>query len=171
MKIHVHDNNDIPKNQNCLGEFELEPGFNLTLHMHRGDCRPCPQGHCHQAVIGLLEVKGELFLVFEGVMAPTKTSLDKLPPHSTVTHWKEGEMTPSLLNKAIRAGEFFYVRNPRKPHGHLHHLVVKKAKTVTKDRKRLVKVQTDFGWHFADKVRRAGSFDWIELDGEGVMTR
>jgi hypothetical protein len=86
MIIHVHDNNDVPEKHNCLGEFELEPGNTLSLHLHPGECRPCPQGHCHWANISVLQTSKGLFIVFEGVRPPTKITLDQQAPHSDVAH-------------------------------------------------------------------------------------
>ena len=86
MKIHVHDNNEVPEKHNCLGEIELEPGKTLSLHMHSGPCHPCPQGHCHQATINILQTDKGLFVVFEGVRPPSKITLDEQAPHSEVEH-------------------------------------------------------------------------------------
>lgn len=79
-------------------------------------------------------------------------------------------MTPRVLNNELLAGEFFYVTHPDWPDAFHRQLIVKKAKTVTKQGVRKVKVLTDAGWLYADKVRRAGSFSWLELDGEGPLT-
>lgn len=86
MKIHVHDNNNVPVKQNCLGEFELEAGKALTLHMHLGDCELCPSGHCHQGSLSLLLIAGEIFVVLEGVMPPSKITLKETQPHTPVAH-------------------------------------------------------------------------------------
>lgn len=80
-------------------------------------------------------------------------------------------MTPTQINKAIRAGQIFYVKDllakPPK-----NELIVERAKTITnKSGLRRVKVETMIGWLFATEVRRAGSFEPITLDGEGPMTR
>lgn len=79
-------------------------------------------------------------------------------------------MTPRVLNAAIRKEEIFYVRDPSTRNKFLNELIVKKAKTVTVKGQRKVKVLTAHGWIFANHVRRPGSSDWIELDGEGPMT-
>lgn len=90
MKVHIHDNNNVPTAQNCLGEFELEPQRTLTLHMHPGECQPCPQGHCHQATIVLVQTDKGLFVVFEGVRNPSKITLDAARPHMPVEHEPQG---------------------------------------------------------------------------------
>lgn len=78
-------------------------------------------------------------------------------------------MTPRILNKRIRQGEFFYVPDPNLP-GTYSELIVREAKTVTKGKQRLVKVRTDAGWIFAASVRLSGRQDTFVLEGEGPLT-
>lgn len=79
-------------------------------------------------------------------------------------------MTPTQLNKEIRAGAFFYLVTSDERPSTIADVVIK-AKTVTKDGQRRVKLLTQAGWTWATQVRRSGSFDLITLDGEGPMTR
>ena len=78
-------------------------------------------------------------------------------------------MTPRILNKRIRQGEFFYVPDPKRP-GNLSELIVREAKTVTQGNQRLVKVRTDAGWIFATNIRLSGRQDTFILEGEGPLT-
>lgn len=87
MIIHVHDNNDPePKKHNCVSETELKPGKVLTLHMHRGPCRPCSQGHCHRGTINLLMVDAALYVVLEGIPCPELITTDDTAPHGLKVH-------------------------------------------------------------------------------------
>lgn len=79
-------------------------------------------------------------------------------------------MTPTELNKQIRAGAFFYLVKSEQTLDTLADVILK-AKTVTKDGQRRVKLLTKAGWIWATEVRRSGSFERITLDGEGPMIR
>ena len=81
MKVHIHDNNNAPQNQICLGQFELTSAKVLTLHLHPGECTLCPEGHCHFGSIGItLNEHGELYISFEQVAPPKKLTLDDYNP-------------------------------------------------------------------------------------------
>lgn len=105
-------------------------------------------------------------------------------------------MTPTELNKRIRAGEFFWVETEATAASILcRERQALKARTVTSQVKedafvasgredalpgdkvkiqvrtpgtRRVQVKTDIGWHYAIRVRPAGG-DWVLLSGEGRM--
>jgi hypothetical protein len=80
MKIHIHDNNAVPVDQNCLGSFEADENKIITLHFHAGNCHLCPDGHCHNGSIAITTVGEELFLSFESIMTPIKITYDDQPP-------------------------------------------------------------------------------------------
>lgn len=106
-------------------------------------------------------------------------------------------MTPTQLNKRIRAGEFFWVETGESTNGRTSEYQALQARTVTetvteeclvsdtreqalpddkvkikikRPGQRRVKVETERGWFFATRVRPAGG-DWISLSGEGRMDR
>lgn len=68
IKVHIHDNTRVPDEQKCLAEHELERGKVIILHMHAGECRLCPEGHCHHGSIGVcIGLDGSLMISFENV--------------------------------------------------------------------------------------------------------
>jgi hypothetical protein len=87
MKVHIHDNNSpSPKNHNCVTEEDLSEGKVLSLHIHKGECERCHNGHCHGGTINLLIVDGALYVVFEKVYLPDLITVDALKPHAPVAH-------------------------------------------------------------------------------------
>lgn len=82
-----------------------------------------------------------------------------------------GIMTPSQINKAIKQGEVFWMRDPQRPDAHMQ-IVVGRAKSLHG----VVFLQPLFAnnhgkrWHTATEIRRAGSNEWLPLTAEGVMT-
>lgn len=73
-------------------------------------------------------------------------------------------MTPAEMNKAIKAGELFYVKLPDGKEA-----IALKARSVGGLRGH-VKVNTVFGWFKCASYRRPGSWDWRPLTPMGVMT-
>lgn len=74
-KMHVHYNEKNGHSgklcQACLAAYDLKPGSQVSMHMHPGDCRRCPFGHCHEPNITLVMTEqGELMLVFEDFPPP-----------------------------------------------------------------------------------------------------
>jgi hypothetical protein len=86
IKVHVHDNSEVPVAQSCRGEFTLSPDKILTLHMHDGGCRLCTEGHCHEGSIALVLADGQLFVVFEGVRPPGRITHDDYRPAGRISH-------------------------------------------------------------------------------------
>ena len=70
-------------------------------------------------------------------------------------------MTPTQLNKRVRAGEIWYTTNYPSPL-----TIVRKAES----RNGKVFVKTDSGKHVTEKVREFGSNNWVNLYSEGVLT-
>lgn len=98
MKIHVHDNNHVPLEQNCLSEVELEAGKVLTLHLHRGGCNPRAKGHCHDGSVNLLIVGGAMYVVLEGVWPPSLITLEEMEMHVPIAHLTNAE-APVILSE------------------------------------------------------------------------
>lgn len=87
IKVHVHDNSQVPSNQKCLGEFELERDKIITLHMHDGECALCPEGHCHYGSIAVcLGLDGSLMISFEAARPPERISFDDFKPLGRFLH-------------------------------------------------------------------------------------
>ena len=87
IKVHIHDNSQVPAGQNCLGEFELVRDKTITLHMHEGECTLCPEGHCHHGSIGIvIGLNGDLMVVFERTPRPVRITFDDFRPQRRIEH-------------------------------------------------------------------------------------
>ena len=82
-------------------------------------------------------------------------------------------MTPRVLNRLIRAGEFFWVADPLATQtgysGQMERQALA-AKSVQRGERKTVRVRTEIGWVEATHVRRAGSQSPIPLEHEGQLT-
>jgi hypothetical protein len=87
INVHIHDNSKVPEAQKCMGEFELERGKVITLHMHEGPCQLCPEGHCHHGSIGIvIGLNGDLMIAFESTPTPERVTFDDIRPKRRLLH-------------------------------------------------------------------------------------
>jgi hypothetical protein len=73
MLVHIHDHEQVHP---CIAEFELREGRVITVHLHEGDCKPCPDGYCHRGSVVLDLVDGDLFVTFESTDRPHKVTCE-----------------------------------------------------------------------------------------------
>jgi hypothetical protein len=87
INIHVHELFNAPALNNCLGEFRVAQGNVITLHMHRGPCVPCSEGHCHHGSITIgMDREGQIIINFERTAIPERVTFDNCRVLGEVRH-------------------------------------------------------------------------------------